>query len=100
MKQIKSTNDMMNMVADKRITETPELTGQFMVFPNIFASGNVGQKNLSRISREQLDAFLNAESGNAHIVHFVTPPAELPQPTPATSLPIRLLTHAAYDVRR
>src|SRR4029077_9945104 len=72
MKRIKSTIDMMNMVADKRITETPELTGQFMVFPNSFGSEDAAQKTLSRMSREQLAAFLKAES-NAQSGHFVTP---------------------------
>src|SRR5215211_1808778 len=100
MKQIKSINNMMNMVADNRITETPELTGQFMVFPNSFASGNVGQKSLSRMSREQLAAFLNAESGNAQSAHFVTPPADPTPPTPEKSLAIGVLKQAAYDLRR
>ena len=88
------------MVADKRITETPELTGQFMVFPNSFASGNVGQKPLSRMSREQLAAFLKAESGNAQSAHFVTPAAEAPPPTPEIGLAIGVLKQAAYDLRR
>ena len=100
MKRIESTIDMMNMVADNRITETPELTGQFMVFPNSFASGNVGQKPLSRMSREQLAAFLNAESGNAQSAHFVTPPAELPPPTPEKGLAAGVLKQAARDLRR
>ena len=65
MKRIKSTIDMMNMVVDNRITETPEFTGQFMVFPKSFGSEDAAQKPLSRMSREQLAAFLNAESGNA-----------------------------------
>ena len=88
------------MVADSSITEIPELTGQFMVFPNSFASGNVGQKPLSRMSREQLAAFLKAESGNAQSAHFVTPPAELPPPTPEKGLAIGVLKQAAYDLRR
>src|SRR4030095_3130080 len=100
MKRIKSTIDMMNMVADNRITERPELTGQFMVFPNSFASGNVGQKPLSRMSREQLAAFLNAESGNAQSAHFVTPPAEPTPPTPEKGLAVGVLKQAAYDLRR
>jgi hypothetical protein len=100
MKRIKSTIDMMNLVVDKSITETPELTGQFMVFPNSFASGNVGQKSLSRMSREQLAAFLNAESGNAQSAHFVTPPAELPPPAPEKGLAIGVLKQAASDLRR
>jgi hypothetical protein len=88
---------MMNLVLDKSITETPELTGQFMVFPNSF---DVSQKNLSRMSREQLAAFLKAESGNAHSAHFVTPPAEATPPTPEKGLAIGVLKQAASDLRR
>jgi len=95
MKRIKSTIDMMNLVLDKRITETPEFTGQFMVSPNSFGSGN-----LSRMSREQLAAFLKAESGNAHSAHFVTPPAEATPPTPEKGLAIGVLKQAASDLRR
>jgi hypothetical protein len=100
MKRIKSTIDMMNIVADKRITETPEFTGQFVVSPNSFATGNVGQKPLSRMSREQLAAFLKAESGNAQSAHFVAPPAEPTPPTPEKGLAIGVLKQAAYDLRR
>jgi hypothetical protein len=100
MKRINSTIDMINMVADNRITETPELTGQFMVFPNSFGSENVAQKTLSRMSREQLAAFLNAESGNAKSAHFVTPPAEPTPPTPEKGLALGVLKQAAYDLRR
>ena len=97
MKRIKSTIDMMNMVVDKRITETPELTGQFMVFPTV-SGAKTGA--LSRMSREQLAAFLNAESGNARSAHFVTPPAEPTPPTPEKGLAIGVLKQAAYDLRR
>jgi hypothetical protein len=100
MKRIKSTIDMMNMVVDNRITETPEFTGQFMVFPNSLGSEDVAQKPLSRMSREQLAAFLSAESGNAQSAHFVTPPAEPPPPTPEKGLAIGVLKQAAYDLRR
>jgi hypothetical protein len=91
---------MMNLVLDKSITETPEFTGQFMVFPNSFGNGDVAQNPLSRMSREQLAAFLNTESGNARSAHFVTPPAEPPPPTPEKSLAVGVLKQAAYDLRR
>jgi hypothetical protein len=100
MKRIKSTIDMMNLVVDDRITETPEFRGQFMVSPDGFGSKNVAQKALSRMSREQLAAFLNAESGNAHSAHFVTPPAEPTPPTPEKGLAVGVLKQAAYDLRR
>ena len=97
---MKSTIDMMNMVVDKRITETPEFTGQFMVFPKSFGSEDVAQKALSRMSRTQLAAFLDAESGNARSAHFVTPPAEPPPAPPEKGLAIGVLKQAAYDLRR
>ena len=97
MKRIKSTIDMMNLVLDKSITETPELTGQFMVFPNSFGSEDVA---FSRMSREQLAAFLNAESVNALSAHVVTPPAQPTPPTPEKGLAVGVLKQAAYDLRR
>jgi hypothetical protein len=100
MKRIKSTIHMMNLVLDKSITETPEFTGQFMVFPKSFGSGDVAQKPLSRMSREQLAAFLKGESDNTQSAHFVTPPAEPPPPTPEKSLAVGVLKQAAYDLRR
>jgi hypothetical protein len=91
---------MMNLVLDKSITETPELTGQFMVFPNGFGSGDAAHKALSRMSREQLTAFLNAEAGNAQGVHFANPSVEPAPPTPEKGLAVGVLKQAAYDLRR
>jgi hypothetical protein len=91
--------DMMNVVVDNRITETPECTGQFVVFPNNFGIENVAQKPLSRMSREQLAAFLNAKSSNAQSAHFVAAPAEPTPPTPEKGLAVGVLKQAAYDLR-
>jgi hypothetical protein len=91
---------MMNLVIDNRITETPELTGQFMVSPNGFGSQDVAQKSLSRMSREQLAAFLKAESGHAKSAHFTAPPAEPIPPTAERGLAVGVLKQAAYDLRR
>ena len=99
MKRIKSTIDMMNLVLDKRITETPEFTGQFMVSPNSLGNGDASQKNLSRMSREQLAGFLNAGS-NAQSGHFVIPQGEQTPPTPEKGLAVGVLKQAAYDLRR
>jgi hypothetical protein len=84
---------MMNLVLDKSITETPEFTGQFMVSPDSFG-------NASRMSREQLAAFLKAESSNAQSAHFVTPLEEQTPPTPEKGLAVGVLKQAAYDLRR
>ena len=88
------------MVVDNRITETPELTGQFMMFPKGFGSEDAVQRPLSRMSREQLAAFLKAESGNALSAHFSAPPAEPTPPTAEKGLAIGVLKQAAYDLRR
>jgi len=88
------------MVIDNRITKTPELTGQFMVFPKSFGSEDAAQKPLARMSREQLAAFLNAESGNARSAHFSAPPTEPTPPAAEKGLAIGVLKQAAYDLRR
>jgi hypothetical protein len=100
MNRIKSTIDMMNMVVDNRITETPELTGQFVVSPKSFGSEDAAQKPLSRMSREQLAAFLDAESGNVRSAHLSAPAAESTPPTAEKGLAIGVLKQAAYDLRR
>src|SRR5262245_44079936 len=91
---------MMNLVLDKSITETPEFTGQFMVFPNSFGSDSALQIPFSRMSREQLAAFLRAESSNPPSGHFASPPAEPAPPAPERGLAIGVLKQAAYDLRR
>ena len=91
---------MTNVVLDKSITKTPELTGQFMMFPGTFGNGEGAQKTISRMSREQLAAFLKAESGNAQSAHFVTASVEPAPPTPEKGLAVGVLKQAAYDLRR
>ena len=90
----------MNLVLDKSVTETPEFTGQFMVAPNGFGIGDMTQRSLSRMTREQLAAFLNAESGNAQSGHFASIPTEPTPPTPEKGLAVGVLKQAAYDLRR
>jgi len=99
MKRIKSTIDMMNLVADNRITETGNFTSQF-VFSTGFEIQNLEPNPLSRLSREQLTAFLNAESGNARNAHFSALPAEPTPPRPEKGLAVGVLKQAAYDLRR
>ena len=90
---------MMNLVAESSITETGNLTNRFM-FPTGLATDNLAQNLVSRMSREQLAAFLNAESSNARSAHFAVPPTEPPPPTPEKSLALGVLKQAAYDLRR
>ncbi|MFL6597117.1 MAG: hypothetical protein ACJ8KF_04040, partial [Chthoniobacterales bacterium] len=60
----------------------------------------LAQNPLSQMSREQLAAFLNAESSNGRSAHFSAPAAEPTPPTPEKGLAIGVLKQAAYDLRR
>jgi hypothetical protein len=86
----------MNLVADDRISERRDFTNQFMVLPTSFGSENW----VSRLSRDQLATFLNAECDKARSPHFLVPPPEPPQATPEKGLAAGVLKQAAYDLRR
>jgi hypothetical protein len=97
--QINLATDM-NIVTDDRISEARGFTNQFVLFPTPFGRENRGGQPTSRLSREQMDAFLNAESDNARSAHFFIPPAEPPAPTPEKGLAAGVLKQAARDLRR
>jgi len=97
--QINLDTDM-NIVADDRISEAHGLANQFVLFPAPSGRENWGQNPGSRLSREQMDAFLNAERDNARSAHFFTPPAEPPAPIAEKGLAAGVLKQAAYDLRR
>ena len=90
----------MNIVADDRISETRDFTNQFGLFPTPSGCEKRGEKRPSRLSREQMDAFLDAEFDNARSAHFFVPPAEPPAPAPEKHLAAGVLKQAAYDLRR
>jgi hypothetical protein len=91
----------MNLVAHDQITETGNFTDQF-VFPSGFGRQDAASNPPSRLSRERLAAFLNAESGSARSPHFSVPPAPLTPPPPLAEkrLAVGVLKQAAYDLRR
>jgi len=86
----------MNIVANDRISEAPQFTYQFV--PSSTNSG--GEQPASRLSPDQLDAFLNAGSENARSAHFFTPPPEPPAETAEKGLAAGVLKQAAHDLRR
>src|SRR5258708_17185502 len=90
----------MNIIADPRSTKKADFTYQFIPSPNTFGRENLDEKSGSRLSRKQLEAFLNAQSDNARSGHFSVPPAETPVPTPEKGLAAGLLKQAAHDLRR
>ena len=89
----------MNLIEENSVTESGNFTNQF-VFQAGLGTEDLLDNPLSRLSREQLAAFLNAESSNARSGHFSAAPAEPPPPTPERSLAVGVLKQAAYDLRR
>jgi hypothetical protein len=90
----------MNIVAEDRITETPDFANLAVLFPTHSQGEIRGGLPVSRLSRDQLEAFLKAESDNARSAHFFAPPAEPAQPTPEKGLAAGVLKQAARDLRR
>jgi hypothetical protein len=88
----------MNIVADDRISKTGDFTSEFALFPASFEFENPGEQT-SRLTRNQMDAFL-AASDNARSAHFFTPPPEPPAATPEKGLAAGVLKQAAHDLRR
>ena len=90
----------MNLVADDPISKTRDFSSQFVLFPTRSGRENRGGQPASRLSREQLDAFSNAESDNARSAHFFIPPPEPPVAAAEKGLAAGVLKQAAHDLRR
>jgi hypothetical protein len=89
----------MNIVANERISKTGDFTSEFALFPISFEFENRGEQTSSRLTRDQMDAFL-AASDNARSAHFSTPQPEPPAPAPEKHLAVGVLRQAAHDLRR
>ena len=91
---------MITLLISDSITQTGEVTGEFMLSPATLGRENLEQNPLSRLSREQLAAFLESECDNARSAHFNIPPAESAPPIAEKGLALGVLKQAAYDLRR
>ena len=99
--QSKSTTDIiMTLVADDPISETHEFTNQSVLFPIGSGRENLGERPTSRLSREQIDAFLCAEFEHSRKALFFVPPVEPPAAAPDKSLAAGVLKQTACDLRR
>ena len=89
----------MNLVVEDPLSKTG-FSGPFVLFPTPPGHENRADQPTSRLTRDQIDAFLSAESDNARSAHFSVPPAEPPGPTPEKGLAAGVLKQAARDLRR
>ncbi len=89
----------MNLLVEDPLSKTG-FSGPFVLFPNSPEAENSEKKPTSRISRQAMDAFLNAKSDNARSAHFSVPAPELPAAMPEKGLALGVLKQAAHDLRR
>jgi hypothetical protein len=90
----------MNIAADDRISEPRDFTYQFVPFSTHSGRKDSGEQPLLGLSRDELEAFLKAESDNAGSAHFFTPPPEPPVEAAEKDLAAGVLKQAAHDLRR
>jgi hypothetical protein len=89
----------MNLLVEDPLSKTG-FTGPFVLFPASSEIENSEKQPTSRISREAIAPFLNAESDNARSAHFSLPAPELPAAMPEKGLALGVLKQAAHDLRR
>ena len=88
----------MNLLVEDPLSKTG-FSGPFILFPNSPEVENRADQPTS-LTRDQVDAFLNAKSDNPHSGHFSVAPAQPPGPTPEKDLALGVLKQAARDLRR
>jgi hypothetical protein len=89
----------MNLLVEDPLSKTG-FSGPFVVFPSATTVENSAKQPTSRISREAMDAFLNAKSDNARSAHFAVPAPQAPAAMPEKGLALGVLKQAAHDLRR
>jgi hypothetical protein len=89
----------MNLLVEDPLSKTG-FSGPFVLFPNSPEIENREKQPTSRISRQAMDAFLNAKSDNACSAHFSVPAPEPPAALPEKGLALGVLKQAAHDLRR
>jgi hypothetical protein len=89
----------MNLLVEDPLSKTG-FSGPFIVFPNSAEVENSEERPTSRLTRDQMDAFLNAKSDNARSGHFFVPSTEPATAAPEKDLALGVLKQAARDLRR
>jgi hypothetical protein len=89
----------MNLLVEDPLSKTG-FSGPFVLFPNSPEVENRADQAKSRLTRDQIDAFLNAKSDNVHNGHFFVAPSQPPAAMPEKELALGVLEQAARDLRR
>src|SRR5690242_928011 len=89
----------MNLLVEDPLSKTG-FSGPIALFPTPSQPDNGGKQLTSRIPREAMDAFLNANSNNAHSGHFLVPAPEPPEAAAEKELALGVLKQTAHDLRR
>jgi hypothetical protein len=91
----------MNLLVEDPLSKTG-FSGPFILFPKSPEVENRADQPTSWLTRDQVDAFLNAKSDDAHSGHFsvAVAPAQPAGPTPEKDLALGVLKQAARDLRR
>ena len=89
----------MKLLVENPLSKTG-FSGPIILFPNSPEVENRADQPTSRLTGDQVDAFLNAKPDNAHSGHFSVAPAQPPGPTPEKDLALGVLKQAARDLRR
>lgn len=89
----------MNLLVEDPLSKTG-FSGPFVLFPTVSEVENSGERPTPRLTRRQMNAFLDAKSENAHGGHFFVPPPEPAAAAPEKGLALGVLKQAAHDLRR
>jgi hypothetical protein len=89
----------MKLVVEDPLSKTG-FSGPLVLFPNSPEVENSTEQPPSRLTRDQIDALLDAKSDNAYSGHFSVAPAQPPGLTPEKDLALGVLKQAARDLRR
>ena len=89
----------MSLVLDP-FSKTGDFGSPFVLFPTPSDLENSAGQPASRLTRDQMDAFLSANSDNARSGHFSVPPTEPAPAAPEKDLALGVLKQAARDLRR
>src|SRR6266513_6557973 len=84
----------MNLLVEDPLSKTG-FSGPLVLFPNSPEVENRAEEPTPRLTRGQMDAFLNAKSDNARSGHFFVLPPETPK-APEKDLALGVLKQAAH----